>query len=189
MQVGGRGVLHKQVSLRDPLIPAGRQYLTGADKLQPLPSVGPRPRKCTLGSPLFRRSRSNLRCHHIPYGPSSPFGCCLLDIPPFQLYGVSSHSRPLPDAGLLFFLIRSRLPHGCIPCHGPCVRYWVSHPSTADEKVAVLGRTSFLSLLSTDTEYEAQFYLNPMSCGEWALFSDFASLVHFIRSVFWFNGE
>jgi hypothetical protein len=144
MQVGGRGVLHKQVSLRDPLIiSAQRQYLTGADKLQPLPSVSSRTWKCTLRSPLFRRSRSGLRCHHILYGSSSPFGCCVLDIPPFQLHGVSSHSRPLPDTGLLFFLIRSCLPLGCIPCHGPCSRYWVSPSSTADEKVAVLDRRSF----------------------------------------------
>lgn len=144
MQVGGRGVLHKQVSLRNPLISAQRQYdLTGADKLQPLPSVSSRTWKCSLRSSLFRRSRSGLRRHRILYGPSSPFGCGLLDIPPFQLHGVSSHPRPLPDTGLLFFLIRSCLPLGCIPCHGPCSRYWVSHPSTADEKVAVLDRKSF----------------------------------------------
>ena len=33
MQVGGRGVLHKQVSLRNRLISAPWQHLTGADKL------------------------------------------------------------------------------------------------------------------------------------------------------------
>jgi hypothetical protein len=143
MQAGGRGVLLKQVSPRDPSITAQRQYLTGADKLQPLPSVGSRTWKCTFRSSLFRHSRSALRCHHILYGPSSPFGCCLFDVPPFQLYGVSDHSRPLPDSGLLFFLKRSCLPLGWIPCHGPCSQYWVSHPSTADEKVAVLDRKSF----------------------------------------------
>src|SRR6266849_5285694 len=143
MQVGGRGVLHKHVSHRNPLISVQRQYLTGADKLQPLPSVSSRTWKCTLRSALFCRSRSGLRCHRVLYGSPSPFGCCLLDIPPFQFHGVSNHSRSLPDNGLLFSLIRSCLPLGCISCHGPCPRYWVSHPSTADEKVAVLDRKSF----------------------------------------------
>jgi len=146
MQVGGRGVLHKQVSLRNPLVSAQRQYLTGADRLlQPLPPVSSRTWKCTIRSSLFHHSRSGLRCHHILYGSSSPFGCCLLYIPPFQLHGVSSHSRPLPDTGLLFFLIRNCLPHGCIPCNRPCSRHWVSHPSTADEKVAGFGCKSFSS--------------------------------------------
>ena len=143
MQVGGRGVLHKQVSLRNPLTSLRRQYVIGADKLQPLPSVSSRTWKCTLRSSLFRHSRSGLRCHRILYGPSSPFGCRLLDIPPFQLYGVSNHSRSLPDTRILFFFVRSCLPLGCIPCHGPCSRYRVSHPDTADEKVAVLDRRLF----------------------------------------------
>jgi hypothetical protein len=33
MQVGGRGVLRKHVSHRNPLISVQREYLTGADKL------------------------------------------------------------------------------------------------------------------------------------------------------------
>ena len=145
MQVGGRGVLHKQVrtSVTHLIISAEQQYSTGADELQPLPSVSSRTWKCSFRSSLFRRSRSSLRCRHILYGPSSPFGRCLLDIPPSQLHGVSSHPRPLPNTGLLFFLIRSCLSLGCIPYHGPCSRYWVSHPSTADEKLAVLDRKSF----------------------------------------------
>ena len=143
MQVGGRGVLHKHVSHRNPLISTQRQYLTGADKLQPLPPVSSRTWKCTLRSALFRRSRSGLQCHRILHGPSSPFRHCLLDIPPFQLRGVSNHSRCLPDTGLLFFLVRSCFPLGCIYCDRPCSRYWISHPSTADEKVAVLDSKSF----------------------------------------------
>lgn len=143
MQVGGRGVLHKQVSLRNPLISAQRQFLTGADKLQPLSSVSSRTWKCTLRSSLFHRSRSGLRYHRILNGPSSPFGRRLLDIPPFQLHGISGHPRPLQDTRLLFFFVRSCLPLGCIHCHGPRSRYWVSYPSPTNERVAVLDRKLF----------------------------------------------
>ena len=116
-----------------------------ADRLWPILPVCSRTRECTLGSSIFCCSSFALRCHCLPYGKSPSLLECFLDILSFQLLGVSVHARSFQDARFNFFFIRCRLPRGWIPRYRPCFLYWVSHPRTADEKVAVLDGRLYVS--------------------------------------------